>query len=698
MKKVLIGFAYLSSTVIFIAIANALSYSQAHAQNVTFTDVTNSSGVVYARTPSIRNATAINFRLGSQAIPVTPLDIPAGSPMRNRGIPGVALFDYDNDGDLDMYLTNGPGTSNSLYSNQMQETGSLSFIDVTASAWVESTTQDNNGACFADIDNDGDEDLFVVAHEGPNHLYENQGDGTFLDITGNSPFVTNGKGGNSCAFGDINNDGLVDLYIARGYDLNNLQACFLQSFGNQFQHNELYINNGNNLFSNVSDTSGIKDMYNYPPGNAGFTWSAALVDYDLDGDLDLFNTDDHCATPVGKYGGIDRGYMQIWDNDGSGNFTNVTGLGETGTEDFSAGSWMGISFADYNHDGRMDFHATNFGDWARPFVGAPYEVGDESSVWFYQNAGGSFDREFAGLISTPFGWGTISEDIDNDGDTDVVFHGGLDLALSGEASNAGSTLINDGTGIFTYDANATSVVHNRREIAGVAAGDLNGDGYVDIVSMSGEDYAEFVPLVPYAAAGIIRNSDFDATASFIPTFAETSQGSGLFSWTGIDGSNGSASVEINNAESGNGRVAVRTMGTVGLTSYGSVNRDGIGAVTFFTPKKGKTAMKPVAAGSSHVSSDSLEQNFGLGNKNKGTLEVLWPGGVRNKLYKVRDGEKIVFPEIPCSYDQHWYGYYQYKHCVNNALNELKAAGIITKKQKRRFRKSAVRAFYDHHYN
>ena len=419
--------------------------------------------------------------------------------MRDRGFPGVALLDYDNDGDLDMYVTNGPGTPNSLLSNQYAQSGQVTFVDVAAAAGVQATAPDSNGVCFADTDNDGDEDIFVVSLAGAHHFFENQGDGSFVDITVSSGVSAGGVGGTSCVFGDVDNDGLVDLFIARAYSLDTLLPCFLHEFTFEFQPNELYVNTGGNIFQDVSTTSGIRDMYDgYPAGMQGLTWSAALVDYDLDGDLDLFNADDQCAALPAKHGGIDRGFIQLWDNDGSGNFTNVTGL-SFGDQPFD---WMGISFGDFNHDGNMDFFACNFGDWAREFLGEPYTLHDESSVWFFGQNDNTFVRDQAGLPTTPFGWGTSAEDWDNDGDTDVIFHGGLSLGLAAEASNPGSTLINDGTGMFTYDANATSVDHSRRETAGTAAGDLNGDGYVDIVTVSGEDYPSFTPLVPYNAVGV----------------------------------------------------------------------------------------------------------------------------------------------------------------------------------------------------
>jgi hypothetical protein len=84
------------------------------------------------------------------------------TPAKPGGAPGVALLDYDNDGDVDIYVPNGPGQANSLFSNQLQESGQLSFVDVATSVGIDATAQDSTGVCYGDIDNDGDEDVYVV--------------------------------------------------------------------------------------------------------------------------------------------------------------------------------------------------------------------------------------------------------------------------------------------------------------------------------------------------------------------------------------------------------------------------------------------------------------------------------------------------------------------------------------------------------
>ena len=105
-------------------------------------------------------------------------------------------------------------------------------------------------------------------------------------------------------------------------------------------------------------------------------------------------------------------------------------------------------------------------------------------------------------------------------------------------------------------------------------------------------------------------------------------------------------------------------------------------------------MQPILGGSSYASQDSLTANFGLGNKQKGVVDILWPGGVRNRLYNVRKGQHILFPEIPCSYDGDWANTQAYRSCVRTALHELGVAGILTPAQKAKLFTSAMRAFFE----
>jgi hypothetical protein len=105
-------------------------------------------------------------------------------------------------------------------------------------------------------------------------------------------------------------------------------------------------------------------------------------------------------------------------------------------------------------------------------------------------------------------------------------------------------------------------------------------------------------------------------------------------------------------------------------------------------------MQPILGGSSHASQDSLTASFGLGSAKAGTVEVLWPGGTRNRLYNVRRFERIEFPEIPCSFDDEWASVRPYARCVNDALDDLVEAGALNRVERARFFVSALIAFYD----
>ena len=170
---------------------------------------------------------------------------------------------------------------------------------------------------------------------------------------------------------------------------------------------------------------------------------------------------------------------------------------------------------------------------------------------------------------------------------------------------------------------------------------------------------------------------------------------GEFKWHGPEFDRGTLAIELNSADNRNHWVSVRLRGAMGITKGGVVNRDGIGAVVSFTPRKSmNTAMQPILGGSSYASQHTLAANFGLGSAKKGQVDVLWPGGVRNRLYNLKRSEQILFPEIPCSYDAEWDSFAEYIDCVDDALDELIETGVITDKQARRFNTSAKKAFFD----
>ncbi|MEO0974555.1 MAG: FG-GAP-like repeat-containing protein, partial [Pseudomonadota bacterium] len=149
------------------------------AQEVEFTDIARdpATGLSYARAPSPRDA--IFDALKAREVYLSE-DIPF-TPMKSRGANGIAIFDVDDDGDLDLYLTNGPGAANSLFESAFAQTGQMTFVDVGVDAGVAASDQDSSGTCAGDLDNDGDPDLLVLGTGEPNRLFRNDG-GTFTDI------------------------------------------------------------------------------------------------------------------------------------------------------------------------------------------------------------------------------------------------------------------------------------------------------------------------------------------------------------------------------------------------------------------------------------------------------------------------------------------------------------------------------------
>jgi hypothetical protein len=651
---------------------------------VTFTDIATdpASGIVFARTPSARVAGRDALTLGppipnAEFFPRRATEMP----QKAFGAPGVAVFDYDGDGDLDIYATNGPGGPNSLFQNQLRPTGQFRFVDMAAAAGVTATAQESSGVCFGDIDNDGDQDLYVLGLGEPNILFENRGDGTFRDITADAGVAGDGRHAASCAMGDVNNDGRLDIVVGNTFDnWNHRRPVFI--VGAHYpgmEHNYLFMNQGGNHFTDESAARGIENVSNMAGPDltgAAFTWAVALVDSDQDGDLDLWTADNQGILPRDPSEG--RGWIRLFQNDGTGHFTDITeAVGTT-----VPGSWMGIDFADFNCDSYMDFFATDLG-----------YIGNAPSQWFLGSATGVYTPSEAGdLILTPFGWGTSTFDYDNDGDSDIVWHGGDDILVVELDDNPGVVLTNEGacSADFAWDQDALTRDHRPRQVHGVAVGDLNGDGFEDIITIASH---VVVPQFQFAAIPNIlpqpSGSVFDDQAT-IELFFAANTNPGFRTYLHPEILPGDLAVEINSADNGNGWAEVTTKGTVGLTRRGSVNRDGIGAVVKFTPEGGPTSTRPILGGSSYASQDALAANFGLGTARQGTVDILWPGGVRNRLHNVRPGEKIVFPEIPCSIDETHFG--RYLGCVATSIFELRVRRMLGARDAVRFFNSALRAF------
>ena len=661
---------------------------------VTFNNISagDGAGVTYRRATSPDREAVHDAAILAGPIPIPMMpNFVRDSAQKWHGAPGVAIFDYDRDGDQDIYVTNGPGADNSLYANRFIPDGVVTFVDVGAAAGVGLPDHDSSGVCYGDVDNDGDKDLYVVGSGYSNHLFRNDGNGTFTDIT-----AASGTAGPShfyyagCTMGDVDNDGRLDIALATTYHpWLHRQPVFVSGYIPGTEADILFVNQGGNVFTDASASSGFLDLLGLAPNGETVTWANAFVDIDQDGDVDYMGAEDAGPTNV------DRGLLRLLKNDGTGQFTDETynlGLNVNG-------GFMGYSYADLNCDGHLDFFVTDTGSYLTP---------TRPSRWYLQNPDGSFTNPgLGGLGGLPFGWGTSAFDYDNDADSDIVFHGGVDMLRNIIADNPGIILQNSGScsATMVYDAAAVPFDHRPRVVEGMAIGDLNNDGFDDIVSVSELDIVpgNFFTFVPFASP-IPRSPIFDPISAFeVGFFPLTPAGLEWIDPTLVDGT---LAVELNSGGNGNGSAQITLLGSRGLVANphatGRVNRDGIGGVIRFTPAGGKTSIRPVLGGASYASQDSLTATMGLGTTATGTVEVLWPGGVRNRLYDVAAGEQVTLPEIPCDFATFASGLpananaaahrNKYGKCVKESLKDLVKKGAVTQALANRVVASALRAY------
>jgi len=393
---------------------------------------------------------------------------------------GGGFFDYNNDGYLDIYLVNGadlPGMksevppTNKLYRNN----GDGTFTDVTLEAGVGDTTY-GMGCVAGDYDNDGDEDLYVT-NFGANKLYRNNGDGTFTDVT-----LEAGVGDTlwsyAAIFFDYDNDGDLDLFSENylDYSIAKDKKCYVLTFRDYCspfeydgQPNNLYRNNGDGTFTNVTKEAGLYTL-------KGKGMGAIAVDFDNDGDIDLYVTNDRVP-----------GFLYL--NNGDGTFTEVgIQAGVALSDNGAAMSGMGPDAADYDNDGDFDIYVPHYS----------YEVNS-----LYSNDGNgffSFASYTAGIAKyTLFYVGFAGKfvDYDNDGYKDILTGNGSSLLhhhkkddmVTFEETN--QMFRNNGDGTFNEVSKELGPAFQEKYVTrGVAVADYDNDGDMDILVCDWNDTAK----------------------------------------------------------------------------------------------------------------------------------------------------------------------------------------------------------------
>jgi enediyne biosynthesis protein E4 len=504
---------------------------------------------------------------------------------------GIALFDYDNDGWLDIFLINGWGLkefpqggepTNHLYRNNRNGT----FTDVTEKAGLLRHGW-GQGVCVGDYDNDGNLDLFVTYY-GKNVLYRNNGNGTFTDVTSESGLMQPEEHWNTgAAFVDYNRDGHLDLFVSNYVDyeyglklydsdpaLAGQQSPVLYGVaGLKGTKNFLYRNKGDGTFVDVSDIAGIRK------GGLTYGFTPCAADYDNDGWPDIYVADD--STP-----------SLLFMNNRDGTFRESGMLaGVAFDSNGRTQGGMGADTADYDGDGWLDLIKTNFSD--------------EMPSLYHNEGKGLFTD-----VTVPSGlsgetssvkWGTSFLDFDDDGRPDILIVGG--------------SIYPPGAGLGHQLPKTESKI--------ILLRNLNGNRFVNISDQGGPALAKS-HCSRGAAFGDIFNTGRIAIA--------------------VNNLNDSPSLLRNQSPPSNSWLLVKLVGT-------KTNRAAIGSrVT--VEANSRRQLQEVRSGGSFCSQNDLRLHFGLSTAKEARLQVRWLGGAEetlehvpaNRLVVVQEGKGIVSQE------------------------------------------------------
>lgn len=504
--------------------------------------------------------------------------------------PGVAFYDYDNDGWIDAFVPNGtllggfaagePRPSNRLYHNNRDGT----FTDVTEKAGLTHTGW-CYGVCIGDYDNDGHDDLFLTYY-GENVLYHNNGDGTFTDVTKKAGLSQlRSRFSTGCTFVDYDRDGRLDLFVSRYIDSDfknpatsrDSKACKFEGvpvacgpLGLTGEMCSLFHNNGDGTFTDVSDKAGISKV------GRRYGLTALAFDYNNDGWPDIFVACD--STP-----------NLLFRNNHDGTFSDVgMEMGCAVNSDGQVQSGMGVAVGDYDGDGYLDLFLPHFSG--------------DTPILYHNIQGKYFDdvTYAAGLaVNTKYVcWGVDFADLDNDGWLDI-FH------VTGSVYPSVEKVHPD------YKFKTQRVVYRN----------LGNGNFEEVSNLCGPAVLE-----PHSSRGLAFG-DFDNGGSLDALVLNMGELPSL--------------LKNHNAGS-NHWLVVKAIGTMS-------NRSAIGARITITVD-GHRQIREILSASSYISQSDLRQHFGLGKYNKiESVEIHWPSGHvdrlsnvgANQFITVREGQGII---------------------------------------------------------